>query len=404
MLVLLAWKNVWRNKKRSFIILTAIALGLWSGLFAAAAMYGMWDSTVNSAIDRDLGHIQIHSKAFEKEKLIENFIPDGNEIESEIKTTPGVKSVSSRTIIEGMASSAATSWGVSINGINPVEEAKVTNINKLLVSGNYFDNDKKNQIVISQKLADKLGIKLNSKMVLSFQALDGNLIYAAFRVTGIFKTESSIFDATNVFVKQNDIYKVMGSEPIVHEITIRTASIQTLNGVLNNLKQKFPNLDVQSWETLAPELSLSFKSIELELNIFLGIILFALLFGITNTMLMSVMDRVRELGVLMAVGMKRLRLFALIIIETILLSISGGIIGIILGTLSIIYFSSKGINLSLFAQGLSSYGIGSMLYPSLPFSTYPTLTLMIIFTAIFSAVYPAIKAIRLNPAEAIRTY
>ena len=87
MLVLLAWKNVWRNKKRSFIILTAIALGLWSGLFAAAAMYGMWDSTVNSAIDRDLGHIQIHSKAFEKEKLIENFIPDGNEIESEVKTT-----------------------------------------------------------------------------------------------------------------------------------------------------------------------------------------------------------------------------------------------------------------------------------------------------------------------------
>ena len=404
MLLSLAWKNVWRNKKRSFIILTAIALGLWSGLFAAAAMYGMWDSTVNSAIDRDLGHIQIHSKAFEKEKMVENFIPNGNHILSEVKKTPGVKSVSSRTIIEGMASSAATSWGVSINGINPGEEADVTNINKQLVGGNYFDNDKKNQIVISQKLADKLGIKLKSKMVLSFQALDGNLIYAAFRVTGIFKTESSIFDAVNVFVKQNDLFKVMGSKPIIHEITIRTESIQTLNGVLNNLKKKFSNLDVQSWETLAPELSLSFKSIELELNIFLGIILFALLFGITNTMLMSVMDRVRELGVLMAVGMKRIRLFILIIIETILLSITGGIAGIIFGTLTIIYFSSKGINLSLFAQGLSSYGIGSMLYPSLPFSTYPTLTLMIIFTAIFSAVYPAIKAIRLNPSEAIRTY
>ncbi len=173
---------------------------------------------------------------------------------------------------------------------------------------------------------------------------------------------------------------------------------------LNNLKQKFPNLDVQSWETLAPELSLSYKSIELELNIFLGIILFALLFGITNTMLMSVMDRVRELGVLMAVGMKRIRMFILIIIETILLSITGGILGIICGTLTIIYFSNKGIDLSLFAQGLSSFGISSMLYPSLPFSTYPTLTLMIIFTAIFSAIYPAIKAIRLNPAEAIRTY
>ncbi len=140
------------------------------------------------------------------------------------------------------------------------------------------------------------------------------------------------------------------------------------------------------------------------MNIFLGIILFALLFGITNTMLMSVMDRVRELGVLMAVGMKRIRMFTLIIIETILLSITGGVIGIIMGTVTTIYFSSKGIDLSLFAQGLSSFGIGTMLYPSLPLSAYPTLTLMILLTAIFSAVYPALKAIRLNPSEAIRTY
>lgn len=404
MLILLAWKNVWRNKKRSIIILTAIALGLWSGLFASAAMYGMWDATVNSAIDRDLGHIQIHSKAYEKEKLIGNYIPNGNEIESEVKNIHGVKAASSRTIIEGMASSAETSWGVNIVGINPNVEKSVTDINSKIISGSYFGNNKKNEIVISQKLADKLGIKSKSKVVLSFQGLDGSLIYAAFRVAGIYKTESSIFDAAHVFVTQQDLYRIMNSKPVIHEIVIRTASIQTLNNVLNSLKQKFPNQDIKSWETLAPELSLSYKSVELELNIFLGIILFALLFGITNTMLMSVMDRIREFGVLMAVGMKRVRMFILIIIETILLSITGGILGIIFGTLTIIYFASKGIDLSLFAQGLSSYGISSMLYPSLPFSTYPTLTIMIIFTAIISAVYPAIKAIKLNPAEAIRTY
>lgn len=404
MLLSLAWKNVWRNKKRSFIILTAIALGLWAGLFSYAAMFGMWDATVNSAIDRDLGHIEIHSKAFAKEKLIEKYIPDGNQIEAEARNVKGVKEASSRTLIEGMASSAATSWGVTIEGINPTEEQKVTSIKDLIISGNYFEGKRNNQIVISQKLADKLGIKLKSKMVLSFQALDGSLIYAAFRVVGIFKTESSIFDGSHVFVTQKDIYKVMGSKPIVHEIAIRAASSLAVDGLLNNLKQKFPNLDVQSWKTLAPELSLTYNSLQLEMNIFLGIILFALLFGITNTMLMSVMDRIRELGVLMAVGMKRVRMFILIIIETILLSITGGIIGIIMGTITTVYFSSKGIDLSLFAEGLSSYGIGTMLYPSLPASAYPTLTIMIVVTAIFSAVYPALKAIRLNPSEAIRTY
>ncbi len=231
MLISLAWKNVWRNKKRSIIILIAIALGLWSGLFASAAMYGMWDATVNSAIDRDLGHIQIHSKAFEKEKLIGNYIHNGNEIEAEVKNIKGVKASSSRTLIEGMASSAETSWGVDIVGINPNEEKNVTDIDNKIISGNYFENNKKNEIVISQKLAGKLGIKLKSKMVLSFQALDGSLIYAAFRVTGIYKTESSIFDASHVFVTQKDLYRIMNSKPIIHEIAIRTASIQTLNNV-----------------------------------------------------------------------------------------------------------------------------------------------------------------------------
>ncbi len=188
--------------------------------------------------------------------MIENYIPDGNEIEDEAKKIKGVKSVSSRALIEGMASSAATSWGVTIEAINPDEEQKVTSIKDLVISGNYFEGTGKNQIVISKKLADKLGIKLKSKMVLSFQALDGSLIYAAFRVVGIFRTESSMFDASHVFVAQKDLYKVMVSKPIIHEITIRAASSLALDGLLNNLKKKFPGLDVQSWKTLAPELSL----------------------------------------------------------------------------------------------------------------------------------------------------
>ena len=119
---------------------------------------------------------------------------------------------------------------------------------------------------------------------------------------------------------------------------------------------------------------------------------------------MSVMERIRELGVLMAVGMKRVRVFMLIIIETIFLSITGGIIGMILGAASIWLTAQKGINLSLFSAGLSSYGISSHLFPSLPTEFYSTLLAMIIVTAIVSAIYPAFKAVRLKPASAIRTY
>jgi ABC-type antimicrobial peptide transport system permease subunit len=177
-----------------------------------------------------------------------------------------------------------------------------------------------------------------------------------------------------------------------------------MDQVSNKLKNEYKNLAVETWQQLAPELNLSYQTITLELDIFLGIILFALLFGITNTMLMSVMERIRELGVLMAVGMKRIRVFFLIIIETIFLSITGGLVGMLLGAAAIWYFAQTGISLALFSQGLSSYGISSQLIPGLPVEFYPILFVMIIITALLSAIYPAIKAIRLKPASAIRTY
>ncbi len=394
MLFLLAWKNVWRNKKRSLIILTAIALGLGCGLFASAVMYGMWDSTVNAAIDRDLSHIQLHTTQYEKENLIENYIPGGDEIKSQIENINGVKAVSDRTVIDGMAASASSSTGVEIKGIIPDEEQKVTSVATSITSGKYFEGVSRNPVVIGKELAKKLDLKLRSKIVLSFQGPDGNIIYAAFRIAGIFETESSMFDKSNVFVKQSDLDVLMNSKPLIHEIAVRLTSVQDMEPVVTKLRSIYKNLSVETWQQLAPELSLTYETLILELNIFLGIILFALLFGITNTMLMSVMERIRELGVLMAVGMKRIRVFILIIFETILLSITGGIIGMVLGAASILITAQNGINLSLFSQGLSSYGISSHLFPGLPGEFYPILFVMIIITAILSAVYPAIKAVQ----------
>jgi ABC-type lipoprotein release transport system permease subunit len=339
-----------------------------------------------------------------KENLIENYIPGGIDLKSKIEKINGVKAVTERTIIDGMAASASSSSGVEIKGIVPHEEKKVTSVSGSIKEGEYFDGSYRNPVVIGKELAEKLDLKLHSKIVLSFQGSDGNIVYAAFRIIGIFETESSMFDKTNVFVRQNDLFNLIGGSTIVHEIAVRLTSVQEMDRVDNILKHNYGDLSVETWQQLAPELSVSYETIDFELNIFLGIILFALLFGITNTMLMSVVERMREFGVLMAVGMKRIRVFILIIIETVLLSITGGIIGMILGALSIRITALGGIDLSLFSKGLSSYGISTHLFPSLPVIYYPVLFVMIIVTAVASSVYPAIKAVRLNPASAIRTY
>jgi ABC-type lipoprotein release transport system permease subunit len=404
MLLVLAWKNIWRNKKRSLIILTAIALGLWAGLFSVSISMGVWEATVNATIDRNLSHIQIHTKEFKDEKLISNYIPDGNLVVEEIRKDGRIKEVSGRVLIEGMASSPTSSGGVNIIGVNPERESEVTTISTYIKEGNFFESKRRNPIVVGQKLADKLGLKLGSKIVLTFQNVDTTLTYAAFRIVGIFKTESSVFDQLHLFVNKSDLYPIMESEPIISEIAIRLNLSEDLDSVYSKLIQSNPALMVETWKQLAPELEFTYEMLILELEIFLGIILAALLFGITNTMLMSVMDRVREFGVLMAVGMKRIRVFFLILIETFILSVFGGMIGIALGALTTWYFSDKGIDLSIFAEGLNAWGMPTQMYPMLPLYFYFVLVVMIIVTAIIAAIYPSIKTIKLRPAEAIRTY
>ncbi len=173
---------------------------------------------------------------------------------STIKTYKNVTGVSSRILIEGMASSATTSNGVRILGINPETEKKVTSVYKHIIKGSYFEKKWKNQIVIGEKLAENLGIRERSKIVLAFQGIDGSIIYGAFRVTGIFKTESSMFDKSNVFIKEDDILRLINSDKISNEIVVRLSSVQQVDSVYIPIKKEFSDLSVKYWGELAPEL------------------------------------------------------------------------------------------------------------------------------------------------------
>jgi ABC-type lipoprotein release transport system permease subunit len=403
MILHFSWKNVWRSKRRSLIIVAAIALGLWGGLFATGIADGMVEAMVNSAIDRQLTHIQIHQRGFREDRLLGENIPNPDSVLDFCKHLPGVFAVTGRTLVDGMASSATTSQGVEITGVIPSEEETATSIKREIVEGSYLDSGKTGTTVIGKKLADKLKLRLHSKLVLAFQSPDGTIQYAAFRIIGIFQTASTQYDEMTVYVSQTDLFRFLGS-PMIHEIAVRMKSDTAVASAIAMLKQRFPSLDVESWRELAPELELAADSTDISMDIFMGVILFALLFGITNTMLMSVMDRVREFGMLMAIGMKRRQVFSMVMIETIFLSLTGGLVGMILGALTVLYSNHSGIDLSVFSQGLSYYGISSLLYPTVSSGTYIVVTVMIIATSILAAVYPAVKAIQLRPVTAMRTY
>jgi ABC-type lipoprotein release transport system permease subunit len=404
MLIALAWKNIWRNKKRSLIIIAAITFGLWGGIFSSAISVGMMESMVETAISRDLSHIQIHKTDYEKDRDIRNYIPGGYKILEKARSLKGVGAAAGRTKIIGLVASASSSYGVTIIGIDSEHSKQVTDISTKVVKGSYFESDRRNPILIGRKLANRLNVKLHSKVVLSFQNLEGEIAYIACRVVGIFKTNSSQFDELHVYVTQNDIFRILESDPIIHEIAIRSEVIENIDTIKDNLGRLFNGLQIESWNEMAPELAYLSETSGIYLYIFVGIILFALLFGITNTMLMSVVDRIREFGVLIAIGMKKSKIFIMIILETVLLSLTGGLCGIFIGIFSISYYGKNGIDLTAISGSLESFGATSILYPFLPAMMYVILTIMIIIAANIAALLPAWKATHLIPSEAIRTY
>lgn len=402
MMVILAWKNIWRNKKRSLIILAATAIGLSAGLFTVGMMTGMYDAMVSSGINREIGEMQIHTRPFLNDRLISQSLPEPDSLLSIVRLHPNIRAAASHALIEGMASSATTAAGVMIFGIDPDAEKDITGVAESVIEGKYFDRS--NSIVIGKKLAEKLKLKLRSRIVLSFAGMDGNIIYGAFRIAGIFRTDATQFDQMNVFVRRGDLSALLGAEAPVHEIVLRLRSTSLLDSTQADLRALVDStIAVETWKEIAPELKLTADSSEIVDAIFLGIILFALLFGLTNTLLMSVLDRTRDFGVLLAVGMFRRRLFSMIVLESLFLSFTGGIVGVAAGAFVTNYFNTHGIDLSSISTGLSAYGIPTMLYPFIRPSLYGTLTIMMIITSIIAALYPAIKAVRLKPVEAIRT-
>ena len=398
-LVTIAWRNVWRNKLRSGIVIASIVVGIWAGLFIMAVTAGLNDQRLKSSIDTYLSHIQIHHAGFLEDFDKKDTITGAKTLLNEIDTMRHVKAYSKRLVLQGMASTAHGNYGVKIMGIFQNEEKNVTDISEKLVQGTYLNKLKRNPIVLGEKLADKLNAKVNSKVVLNFQDAGNNTIATSFRVEGIFKTVNSSFDEANVFVKYDDLAPFVDLSGKYHEIAILCTHLNQTLPVKTQISTT--NL-VETWDELAPELGYTQKTMNNFLYIFMGIILLALTFGIINTMLMAVLERKRELGMLLSVGMDRRKVFAMIMLETLFLALVAAPLGVLLSIWGIAYFGMHGIDLSSVGKGLESFGMASKVYTKLPASLYLNITLMTLVVALIAAVVPARRALKMNPAEAVK--
>ena len=401
MLVLISWRNVWRNRGRSLVVIGSLVVGIWALIFMVGFMNSFVISYINGAIKNEISHIQIHHPDFKTDYDIRFLVPNGAKLADSIAEHELVQAVSPRSIVNGMVSSARKAIGVRIYGIDPELESQVTHHDSLLVEGEYFQGIKRNPIVLSKELAEDLSIKLKSKVVLTFQDINQEITAGAFRVVGIIETSSPTLNKGAVFVRRSDLNRIALTPNGVHEIAIFLNTPEDEGIMVSSLAANSPNLLVESWRTIAPELELFLDMMDSFLWVLLGIIMVALAFGIINSMLMAVLERFKELGMLMAVGMNKIRVFAMIVLETLFLCAVGGPLGLLAGYLTIQLFAETGIDLSMYSEGLREFGYDSVLYPFVEAAAYWQIAAGAVLTAFIAALYPAYNAIKLNPAEAL---
>jgi ABC-type lipoprotein release transport system permease subunit len=243
-----------------------------------------------------------------------------------------------------------------------------------------------------------------ARFILTFLDKDNNQVGAAFRITGLYDISNSVFEKSTVFVKNSDLKKLIGlHDNSFHEIVVRISDLDRTESITNTLAVKLSDLEVLSWKKLQPELALMTDMVQQFYLVFGIIILAALAFGIVNTMLMVVLERTKEIGMLTAIGMNKKRIFYMIMLESVFLSLTGGVAGMIISFIVIRITSNTGINLSRYAEGFGAMGYSALIYPRITLGFFGIVTILIVITGVLSSFYPAVKALKLNPVEAIKS-
>jgi ABC-type lipoprotein release transport system permease subunit len=469
----IAWKNVWRSKRRSLVVIAAVTIGIISGVLLIGIWQGWTEQRLHDAIYNEVSHVQVHNNDYLKNEEIDLTVKNQGEIIRCLDSLPDVLGWVKRTKIIAMANTPWANTGVILYGIDPEKEKQVTEIYKKILpgAGEYPDINKPGEILISDKTADVLKLKqyivtdgiiaelrnekipetiltqlkdlqdqrfrspkefrealrnvfnkkdldrygslimeraldyrLRSKIQITMSDLKGNPVQGIFRVCGIYKTANSSFDQVSVFVNAAELAELYGSDEIlIHEIAILLNDIDDADIVKVKLGQITGDNSVMTWKELAPDAAMMNDFMIMYYFIFVGIIMLALAFGIINTMLMAILERTKELGMLMAIGMNRKKIFYMIMYETIFLTIVGAFVGMFSGWVIIRTLGTTGIQFTGWGEGFEAIGFAAKVFPVITINFFLLTTIMVIVTAIISSIWPARKALKLNPVETLRT-
>jgi ABC-type lipoprotein release transport system permease subunit len=400
----LGWRNIWRNRRRTLVILTAVVIGVWSMIFLGALMRGIADQFVRNGIATLTGHIQVHHTGYRNDPVVENSIQDPARVEASLTAVlPPNTQWAPRVRVNAVASNARHSTGVTMVGIDPPQEAAISFIKGAVIEGRYLKPDDPYGIVVGKALVKKFETRLGRKLVLMSQDTEGEIASRAFRIVGVYRAEMEATERQFVFVTLPAAQQMLKLSHGISEVAILLPAHGEAHEVASALRAALPadEYAVNTWQELLPMVSAIMKIYDWFIFIWFLVVFIAMGFGIVNTTLMAVFERIKEFGLLKALGMKPWWIVKGVLIESFCLLVLGMAIGNAAGFVSVLAISRTGIDLSALAAGMEYWGMSRVIYPSILGQDVVMANLVVFVLGLVVSLYPAVKASRFTPIEAL---
>lgn len=402
MLVTVAWRNLWRNHRRSLIMLAAIAIGLWGMIWMTALMRGMVDQMIDDAISTLSGHVQIHAEGYLDDPSVEHTIPAAgdNMVLLGLLNSPQVSAWSQRIRVPAVIRSEREVYGVTLVGIDPQREQGLSFIADSIVDGHYLQSPDDRHVLLGRKLVEQLQTRLGQRIVLMSQDPGNNIAERGFRIGGIYDTDLQATETSYVFAGIETVRSLLKMGSGVSEISLLGDDYRNPEGLAAEVRAAAGAAETKTWLQLDPYMASMLDVMDGFIVIWFSIIFLALSFGLINTLLMAVFERTREIGLIQALGMPPASILYMVLIESVIMLLIGLLAGNLLSWLTILPIQD-GIDISGIAQGLEWAGMSSTLLPAVKSSDVLLANAIVLLLGVAASLFPAWRASRKVPVEAI---
>ena len=397
----LAWRNLWRNHRRTLIMIAAIVIGAWSMIFMTALMRGMVDDMIADGISVLPGHVQIHHPDYRDDPTIANVIPPPNGELLAALGAPEVVAWATRVRVPAVISSERDTRGVTLIGIEPERERDISFVARDIAEGDFLASRDDRGLIVGRKLVEKLETGLGKRVVIMSQDQSNEIADRGFRIVGIFESNLAQYEEGFVFAGEAVIQELLGVGDAVSEIAVLGTDYRDVEGLYRSVEAAAGNdVEVLPWYELDTYLGSMLAMMDGFVIIFIVVVFLALSFGLVNTLVMAVFERVREIGLMLALGMTPRSILGQIVTESVLLLVIGLVIGNI-AAVATIEPLKDGIDVSIVGEGMEMMGASSVLYPALYLKDIVMANVIVIVLGFFASLSPAWRASRYDPIRAI---